>query len=139
MQATGSSHDLALRKADFSTLCEALDYAAQGATGVNFYNARGEIYASATYAELRDEAMVLARRLMGLGIERGGRVALDPNAQGRNMALTNLLHLDVRISEDTTFRYLGERVYVRFDHGSESFARQVYRMARQVFLRSFDI
>jgi fatty-acyl-CoA synthase len=76
MQATGSSHDLALRKADFPTLCEALDYAAQGKTGVNFYNARGEIYASSTYAELRIEAMELARRLMSLGIEPGGRVAL---------------------------------------------------------------
>jgi fatty-acyl-CoA synthase len=76
MQATGSSHDLALRKADFSTLCEALDYAAHGTTGVNFYNAKGEIYASSTYAELRIEAMELARRLIGLGIGRGGRVAL---------------------------------------------------------------
>ena len=76
MQATGSSHDLALRKADFSTLCEALDYAAQGTTGVNFFSARGEIYASATYAELREEAIALARRLSGLGIAPGGRVAL---------------------------------------------------------------
>ena len=76
MQATSSSHHLALRKANFSTLCEALDYAAQGQTGVNFYNAKGEIYASSTYAELREEALALAHRLTGLGIERGGRVAL---------------------------------------------------------------
>jgi fatty-acyl-CoA synthase len=76
MQATGSSHDLSLRKADFSTLCDALDYAAQGETGVNFHNARGELYASVGYGELREQAIALARRLMGLGIERGGRVAL---------------------------------------------------------------
>jgi fatty-acyl-CoA synthase len=76
MQATGSSHALALRRADFRTLNQALDYAAQGDTGVNFYNARGEIYASSTYAELREDAIVLARRLMGLGLEPGTRVAL---------------------------------------------------------------
>ncbi len=76
MQATGSSHDLALRRADFSTLCDALDYAAGGDTGVNFYNARGEIYSATTYRELRIQALELAQKLSGLGIEQGGRVAL---------------------------------------------------------------
>ena len=76
MQPTGSSHDLALRPSTFSTLCEALDYAAGGGTGVNFYNARGELYATASYAELREQALELARRLIGLGIEKGGRVGL---------------------------------------------------------------
>jgi fatty-acyl-CoA synthase len=76
MQPTGSSHGLALRPSTFSTLCEALDYAADGNTGVNFYNARGELYASMTYGELREESIALARRLVGLGIEQGGRVGL---------------------------------------------------------------
>ena len=76
MQATGSSHALALRRADFPTLKEALDYAAQGTTGVNFYNARGEVYASSTYADLQQDAIALARRLLGLGLEPGARVAL---------------------------------------------------------------
>lgn len=76
MQATGSTHGLALRRADFRTLCEALDYAAIGETGVNFYNARGELYSTTPYADLRREAIVLARKLSGLGIERGGRIAL---------------------------------------------------------------
>lgn len=76
---------------------------------------------------------------LALATDGGGRIALDPMANGRRASLSNLLHLDVRISEDTTFRYLGERVYVRFDHGSEPFASQAYRMLRQVFLRTFDI
>ena len=76
MQPTTSSNDLALRRADFSTLCEALDYAAQGQTGVNFYSARSGLYSVMTYGELRDEALELAHRLMGLGIEKGARVAL---------------------------------------------------------------
>jgi len=76
MQATGSSHGLALRRADFATLREALDYAARGETGVNFYSARGGLYATATYAQMRDEAIALARRLKGLGVAPGARVAL---------------------------------------------------------------
>lgn len=76
MQATSSSHGLVFRRADFSTLCEALDYAAGGDTGVNFYNARGDLRATSTYAELRTEAVALARRLVGLGLQKGDRVAL---------------------------------------------------------------
>ena len=76
MQATSSSHALPLRRAEFTTLCEALDYAAQGETGVNFYNARGELYASSGYGELRSQALELAQRLVGLGLEPGARIAL---------------------------------------------------------------
>jgi len=76
---------------------------------------------------------------MALATDGGGRIALDPTAVGHKQALSKLLHLDVRISESTTFRHLGERVYVRFDHGKEPIARQIYRAGRQVFLRIFDI
>ena len=47
----------------FETLCDALDYAAKGQTGVNFYNLRGELAHSASYGALRDEAIALANRL----------------------------------------------------------------------------
>lgn len=76
MQVTATSHDLALRRSDFSTLCEALDYASGGETGVNFFNGRGALYASTSYRDLRDEACMLARRLLSLGLARGDRVAL---------------------------------------------------------------
>jgi len=70
--ATRSGVDL--RRASFRTLTEALDYAAQGRTGFNFYNGRGELAYALTYTELREKAIQLARRLQGLG--RGSRVAL---------------------------------------------------------------
>src|SRR5690348_18157387 len=63
-----------LRLAVFSTLTEALDYAAQGATGFNYYNGRGDLTAVLPYTELREKARALASRLQGLG--RGARVAL---------------------------------------------------------------
>jgi fatty-acyl-CoA synthase len=67
---------LPFRPADFSTLTEALDYAAQGETGSNFYTGRGAIYASVSYAELRTDAIDLAHKLLGLGLDKGDRVAL---------------------------------------------------------------
>ncbi|MFV0437940.1 MAG: fatty acyl-AMP ligase [Desulfopila sp.] len=76
MQGTPTSHNLPLRAGDFTTLVEALDYAANGETGYNFYSGRGEIYQPLPYAVLRDEAYSLARKLMTLDLPRGARVAL---------------------------------------------------------------
>jgi fatty-acyl-CoA synthase len=74
--ATPTLHKLPFRAADFATLTEALDYAARGETGSNFYTGRGAIYASVSYAELREQAILLAHKLLGLGLEKGDRVAL---------------------------------------------------------------
>ncbi|MEP5764792.1 MAG: fatty acyl-AMP ligase [Halieaceae bacterium] len=74
--ATPTRHELSFRAADFETLTEALDYAAQGDTGSNFYTGRGAIYASIPYRELREQAIELAGKLLGLGLHQGDRVAL---------------------------------------------------------------
>jgi fatty-acyl-CoA synthase len=74
--ATPTRHELPFRAAEFTTLTEALDYAAQGETGSNFYTGRGAIYASIPYRELRSQAIELAGKLLGLGLNKGDRVAL---------------------------------------------------------------
>ncbi|HHJ15603.1 MAG TPA: fatty acyl-AMP ligase [Gammaproteobacteria bacterium] len=74
--STPTVHNLPFRAADFATLAEALDYSAQGETGANFYTGRGELYATLPYAELRREARILARKLLGMGLRKGDRVAL---------------------------------------------------------------
>ncbi len=76
MEPTPTNSNLPLRPADFRGLAEALDYAAQGATGANFYDGRGNLEAVLPYSELRERARDAARRLLGLGLERGARVAL---------------------------------------------------------------
>lgn len=73
---TPISHSLSFRAATFSTLTEALDYAAQGETGANFYTRRGGLYASLPYRELQAAAQSLARKMLGLGLQKGDRVAL---------------------------------------------------------------
>ncbi len=60
----------------FTSLVEALDYAAEGKSGINFYSHRGELETVLTYRELRARAMELASRLQGLGCKRGDRVGI---------------------------------------------------------------
>ena len=75
-KGTPTNNNLPLRAAEFSTLVEALDYAAQGVTGFNFYNARGQLYCALPYSELRADAVALAQRLLSTGIQPGDRLAL---------------------------------------------------------------
>jgi len=75
-EATPTKNNLPLRTGDFSTLAEALNYAAQGLTGYNFYDGRGKLSAVLPFKKLRAEARALARRLNSLGLERGARMAL---------------------------------------------------------------
>jgi fatty-acyl-CoA synthase len=65
-----------IRRAEFSTLTEALDYAATGRAGFNFYSGRGELLAVLAYRDLKDQAQSLARRMIRAGLHRGERVAI---------------------------------------------------------------
>ena len=60
----------------FANLVEALEYAALGDTGYNFYDGKGALECELSYATLANEAQILARKLMGLGLQRGDRVAI---------------------------------------------------------------
>ena len=76
LQPTPTENSLPLKTSGYRSLADALDYAAQGTTGCNFYNGRGELTRVVSYAELRRCALELAHRLHGLGFERGTTVAL---------------------------------------------------------------
>ncbi len=76
MSETSSTHALPMRYADFPTLVEALDYAAQGSTGMNFYDRRNQLLAALEYRMLRRRAIMGARRLLSLNLSKGDRVAL---------------------------------------------------------------
>ena len=64
------------RLADFDTLTEALEYAAKGTTGYNFYDARGNLRSVLPYSILRQKARISARRLSSLGLPHGSHVAI---------------------------------------------------------------
>ncbi|KAK0359215.1 hypothetical protein LTR94_032194, partial [Friedmanniomyces endolithicus] len=63
-QPTPTADPLPRRFADFATLAEALDYAAQTARGLNFHDARGTLQRAYPFAELRDDARLAALRLI---------------------------------------------------------------------------
>lgn len=76
MTPTPSDDALPRRFADFATLGEALDYAAEGARGLNFHDPRGKLIRAYPFAELRDDAHGVARRLIARGIAPGARIAM---------------------------------------------------------------
>jgi fatty-acyl-CoA synthase len=67
---------LKFQRCGFSSLAQAVDYAAQGETGFNFYNARGQLLSALPYRELRAQAVAMARKLRGLKLHRGDRMLL---------------------------------------------------------------
>ncbi len=81
LKPTPTQNSLPLKTSGYRSLAEALDYAAQGTTGCNFHNGRGELTSVMTYRELRERARSTALKLAGLGLPRGSRIALVADTQ----------------------------------------------------------
>ncbi len=77
-----SNTSLPFQLGTFETLTEGLDYAAKGETGYNYYTIRGELRERLSYAELREDAISLARKLIRHGLPRGARIALVAETMG---------------------------------------------------------
>ncbi|MEO7692306.1 MAG: fatty acyl-AMP ligase [Sphingomonas sp.] len=73
---TATEDSLVRRFADFETLGDALDYAASGARGLNFHDARGALVRPYPFAELRTDALSMAYRLIAAGVKPADRIAL---------------------------------------------------------------
>ncbi|MEA1619064.1 fatty acyl-AMP ligase [Erythrobacter sp. T5W1-R] len=76
LMPTPNDCDLPRIRAQFATFNEAIDYAARSKKGLNFHDMRGELARVYPYAEMRDDALAMARRLVAFGIKREDRVAL---------------------------------------------------------------
>ena len=73
---TPTLNTLTQQLAGFDTLTSALEYAAEGITGYNFYDAKGNLRSILPYSALRQNARIFAQRLFGFGLARGSRVAI---------------------------------------------------------------
>jgi fatty-acyl-CoA synthase len=73
---------LPIRHADFRTIAEALDYAAMGVTGINFYDGKLAVVEALSYRDLREQALLLARKMLATGLEPGDRVGLIAQNDG---------------------------------------------------------
>ena len=68
--------------ASFGTIAQALDYAAEGETGFNIYSGKGVLAEVLPYKTLRAQALSLAQRLLGAGLQPGERVGLVAESDG---------------------------------------------------------
>ncbi|NNC37198.1 MAG: fatty acyl-AMP ligase [Acidimicrobiales bacterium] len=59
----------------FETLIDGLEYAAQGNSGFNFFTGKGELKSVLTFTELRDQAVEMAHRLVGI-TDKGDRIGI---------------------------------------------------------------
>lgn len=73
---TPNDCDLPRIRAQFATFNEAIDYAAQSRKGLNFHDMRGELARVYPYTTMREDALIMARRLIAAGIGKEDRVAL---------------------------------------------------------------
>jgi fatty-acyl-CoA synthase len=73
---TPTSNTQPQRLADFETLTGALEYAAAGNAGYNFYDAKGNLRSVLPYQTLKRNAYASAKKLAGLGLTYGERVAI---------------------------------------------------------------
>jgi fatty-acyl-CoA synthase len=82
LNPTPTAADRTIRKGDFPTIAQALDYAADQPTGINIHSLRGELVEVLPYELLRDQARELAGRLLALGLSPGDRVAIAADSDG---------------------------------------------------------
>ena len=74
-----------------------------------------------------------------LGSAGGGAIAVNPDDEEGLTPMQSVFQLDVTLSEEPTAWRIGQRAYVKFDHGSQPLAEQWMRLGRQLFLRRFGV
>mgnify|MGYP000488698702 FL=1 len=74
-----------------------------------------------------------------LGYMGGGLIPVDSSSGDGEKAFEAVFQIELEIPAEANARNLGERVYVRFDFGSEPLAWQWFRLVRQLFLRQFSV
>ena len=75
MKPTATEAGTPARLGIFQSICDALDYAAQGQSGINFYSSDGALTRSLTYRDLQTSAQDLAAR-MAASFPRGARLGI---------------------------------------------------------------
>jgi putative peptide zinc metalloprotease protein len=74
-----------------------------------------------------------------LAAVNGGKIAIDPDFTEQIKTQEKVFQIDLEFTPPSTINVIGQRVFVRFDHGAESLAQQWYRSFRQLFLRRFRV
>jgi putative peptide zinc metalloprotease protein len=76
---------------------------------------------------------------VALSTAGGGPIPVDPSDEHHLRALEMVFQVDVTLPEDADGYRIGERVYVRFEHGGRTVGWRISRSLRQLFLRRFEL
>ena len=97
----------------------------------------GEIIA----AEIEREVPAATNALpsSALGTRGGGSIAVDPMDKDGLKAVDNVFQFELKLADAAYIDRFGQRVHVRFDHGSEPLAVQWGRSLHQLFMREFGV
>ncbi len=74
-----------------------------------------------------------------LGAAGGGNIAVSTTDEDGRTAVVKVFRVDLELPEGLEISGLGERAYVRFEHGGEPLARQWLRRARQLLLSRLSL
>ena len=74
-----------------------------------------------------------------LGTLGGGSIAIDPRDSKGLTALDRYFEYEVTLPGEDARPFIGQRVRVRFDLGSEPIGFQIFRSFRQLFLKLFNV
>lgn len=74
-----------------------------------------------------------------LGTMGGGKTAVDPSSVTGENSYQEVFVFELGLSSKTPVLTLGHRAIVKFNHGTEPIAYQLYRAIRQTLLRKFNV
>ena len=100
-------------------------------------NALGKVYPAAISREVPAASESLPSKALGTG--GGGNVPIDPADASGLRAMDTIFQVELELAEDFPTDYYGQRVYVRFEHGTEPLALQWTRSLKQLFMRNFGV
>jgi putative peptide zinc metalloprotease protein len=96
----------------------------------------GETYSARIKREIPAASTELPS--VALSLEGGGELALDPTEREKVKAFETLFHFEV-IIDSPRFSTIGERVFIRFSHGSEPLFYRIFRSIRRTLLSKFSV
>lgn len=74
-----------------------------------------------------------------LATNNGGNIVALSNDENELQTVEKVFHIDLEFRPVSPVTEIGQRVYVRFDHGVEPIAQQWLRRLYQLFLRQFNV
>ncbi|MDK3075582.1 peptidase M50 [Sedimentitalea sp. JM2-8] len=78
-------------------------------------------------------------RSAALAVPGGGAFSISPGAREDLTVLEDIFHVRLAVPDSWHLSRIGDRIYLRFDLGSEPVGFQLFRELRRMFLKRFDV